>query len=546
MLWVRRYHQLNSNNKHTHTFKDSLASVSIFCFDELQVGKFTQLLSTFLGGFVIALIKGWLLTLVLLSSIPALAIAGGATTIIVSKMAFHAQNAYAKGATVVEQTIGSIRIVASFTRERQTVINYNKSLVHAYKSVVQEGLAAGFGFRALMFVAFSTYSLAIWFGAKMILEKGYTGGKVLNVIVDVLTGSMSLGQASPCMSAFAAARPNEQIFSRFSLFIPSGTTTALVRKSGSEKSTVTSLIERFYDPQAGEVFIDGINLKEFQLNWIRRKIGLVSQEPVLFTCSIKDNISYGKHGATIEEVKAAAELANATKFIDKLPQTEVKSCHSQSNTKDLRILLLDEATSALDAESEKIVQEALDRIMANKTTVIVAHRLSTVRNADMIAVIQQGQIVEKELLQDPEGAYYQFIRLQEVNKDSKQVVVDQDKSESIIESSKQSSQRMSFLHSISHGSSGAGNNSRHLSVSFGLPTGFNVPETVLTKAEASYLQPSDKTLKVPLRRLAYLNKPEVPVLIAGTITAIVNGSIFPIFGLLLSNVIKTFYEPPHE
>ncbi|THG10813.1 hypothetical protein TEA_002096 [Camellia sinensis var. sinensis] len=550
-----------------------------------KVGKFTQLLSTFLGGFVIALIKGWLLTLVLLSSIPALVIAGGATAIIVSKMASHAQHAYAKAATVVEQTIGSIRTVASFTGERQAVINYNKSLVHAYKSGVQEGLAAGFGFGAVMFVAFSTYSLAIWFGAKMILEKGYTGGEVLNVIVAVLSGSMSLGQASPCMSAFAAgqaaafkmfetiarkpeidaydtsgkqvddirgdielrnvyfsypARPDEQIFSGFSLFIPSGTTTALVGQSGSGKSTVISLIERFYDPQAGEVLIDGINLKEFQLNWIRGKIGLVSQEPVLFTCSIKDNIAYGKHGATTEEIKAAAELANAAKFIDKLPQgldtmvgehgTQLSGGQKQrvaiarAILKDPRILLLDEATSALDAESEKIVQEALDRIMVNRATVIVAHRLSTVRNANMIAVIQQGQIVEKgshsELLKDPEGAYYQLIRLQEVNKDSKQVVVDQDKSESIIESSRQSSQRMSFLRSISRGSSGAGNSSRHHSVSFGLPTGFNVPETALTEAEASYLQPSDKPPKVPLRRLAYLNKPEVPVLIAGTIAAI--------------------------
>lgn len=116
------------------------------------------------------------------------------------------------------------------------------------------------------------------------------------------------------------ARPEEQLFSGFSLSIPSGTTAALVGQSGSGKSTVLSLIERFYDPQAGEVLIDKINIKEFQLKWIRQKIGLVSQEPVLFTSSIKDNIAYGKAGATTEEIRAAAELANAAKFIDKLPQ----------------------------------------------------------------------------------------------------------------------------------------------------------------------------------------------------------------------------------
>jgi ATP-binding cassette subfamily B (MDR/TAP) protein 1 len=175
----------------------------------------------------------------------------------------------------------------------------------------------------------------------------------------------SLGQTSPCLSAFAAGRaaaykmfetierkpvidafnksgkvlddlrgdielkdvyfsyptrPDEQIFNGFSLCIPSGMTAALVGQSGSGKSTVISLIERFYDPQLGEVLIDNLNLKEFQLKWIRGKIGLVSQEPVLFGASIKDNIAYGNDGATIEEIRAAAELANATKFIDKLPQ----------------------------------------------------------------------------------------------------------------------------------------------------------------------------------------------------------------------------------
>lgn len=116
------------------------------------------------------------------------------------------------------------------------------------------------------------------------------------------------------------ARPEEQIFNGFSLSIPSGTTVALVGQSGSGKSTILSLIERFYDPQAGEVLIDKINVRHFQLKWIRQKIGLVSQEPVLFTSSIKDNIAYGKDGATTEEIRAAAELANAAKFIDKLPQ----------------------------------------------------------------------------------------------------------------------------------------------------------------------------------------------------------------------------------
>lgn len=175
----------------------------------------------------------------------------------------------------------------------------------------------------------------------------------------------SLGQASPCLSAFASgrvaafklfkvidrkseidpydtrgmtlddirgdielrevsfsypARPEEKIFDRLSLVIPSGTTMALVGESGSGKSTVISLIERFYDPQTGEVLIDAINVKDYQLKWLRGKIGLVSQEPVLFNSTIKDNIAYGKDGATLDEIKSVAELANAATFIDKFPQ----------------------------------------------------------------------------------------------------------------------------------------------------------------------------------------------------------------------------------
>ncbi|KAL3754342.1 hypothetical protein ACJRO7_001557 [Eucalyptus globulus] len=575
-----------------------------------KVGTCIQLVSTFVGGFVIAFIKGWLLTLIMLTMIPLLVIAGGVTSLIISKMASRGQSAYAKAANVVEQTIGSIRMVASFTGEKRAIANYSKFLVDAYRSGVHEGLAAGLGMGTVWLVIFGGYALAIWCGAKLILDKGYNGGAVINVVMAVLTGTMSLAQASPCMSAFAAgqaaaykmfetiqrkpeidsfdtkgkklddirgdielrhvyfsypARPDEQIFNGFSLGIPSGTTAALVGQSGSGKSTVISLIERFYDPQDGEVLIDGINLKEFQLKWIRSKIGLVSQEPVLFACSIKDNIAYGKEGATLEEIKAAAELANAAKFIDKLPEgldtmvgehgTQLSGGQKQrvaiarAILKDPRILLLDEATSALDTESERIVQEALDRIMGNRTTVIVAHRLSTVRNANMIAVIHRGKMVEKgshsELLKDPDGAYSQLIRLQEVNRDSEQAPDDQNRSE-ITEYNRQSNQRMSYKGSISQRSS-IGNSSRHsFSVPFGLPTGLNVADDNVAGPQSPAPGSTEKSPEVSLRRLAHLNKPEAPVLLIGTVAAVVNGTILPIFGILISSVIKTFYEPPHE
>ncbi|XP_027333508.1 ABC transporter B family member 11-like [Abrus precatorius] len=576
-----------------------------------KVGQFIQLMASFFGGFIIAFIRGWLLTVVMLSCLPLLVLSGAMMSLIITKASSRGQAAYSTAASVVEQTLGSIRTVASFTGEKQAIAKYDHSLIKAYKTGVEEALASGLGFGALYFVIICSYGLAVWYGAKMIIEKGYTGGEVVTIIFAVLTGSMSLGQASPSLSAFAAGqaaafkmfetierkpeidvydttgrklddirgdielkevcfsyptRPDELIFNGFSLSIPSGTTVALVGQSGSGKSTVVSLIERFYDPQSGEVLIDGINLKEFQLKWIRQKIGLVSQEPVLFTCSIKENIAYGKDGATDEEIRAAAELANAAKFIDKLPQgldtmvgehgTQLSGGQKQrvaiarAILKDPRILLLDEASSALDAESERIVQEALDRIMINRTTVIVAHRLSTIRNADTIAVIHQGKIIERgsydDLTKNPEGAYSQLIRLQEI-KGSEQNVVDGDKPESsTAHSGRLSSQRSSFLRSISQESLGVGNSGRHsLSASFGVPTsvGFIEPASAEPQ-DPSSTAPSPP--EVPLYRLAYLNKPETPVLLLGTIAAVVNGVILPVFGLLLSKMISIFYEPAHE
>ncbi|XP_019418665.1 PREDICTED: ABC transporter B family member 11-like [Lupinus angustifolius] len=568
-----------------------------------KVGKFLQLMSAFIGGFVIAFVRGWLLTLVLMSTIPLLVVSGATMALAIGKTSSRGQKAYAKAANLVEQTIGSIRTVASFTGEKQAVSSYSTFLEDSYKSGVQEGFVAGTGLGTIMFFIFCLYALAVWYGAKLIMENGYNGGRVINVIIAVLTASMSLGQASPSMSAFAAgqaaaykmfqtierkpnidaydpngktiedihgeielrdvyfsypARPEELIFDGFSLQISSGSTTALVGQSGSGKSTVISLIERFYDPRAGEVLIDGINVKEFQIRWIRGKIGLVSQEPVLFASSIKDNIAYGKEGATVEEIRAAAELANAAKFIDKLPQgldtmvgehgTQLSGGQKQriaiarAILKDPRILLLDEATSALDAESERVVQEALDRIMVNRTTVVVAHRLSTVRNADMIAVIQSGKMVEKgthiELLKNPGGAYSQLIRLQEERNESGESADHQNKRELSSGSLKHSSRPGSLRRS----GSSVGNSSSHsFSAPFSLPTGVNIPGP-----ESEHSETKEKPGKVPIGRLAALNKPEIPVLLIGCVGSIANGAIFPVFGLLLSSVIKIFYEPFHE
>jgi ATP-binding cassette subfamily B (MDR/TAP) protein 1 len=229
------------------------------------------------------------------------------------------------------------------------------------------------------------------------------------------------------------SRPDVVILDRFSLDFPAGKIVALVGGSGSGKSTVVSLIERFYEPLSGSIRLDGHDIKELDVKWLRRQIGLVNQEPALFATSIRENILYGKENATMEEINHAAKLSEAITFINQLPEryeTQVgergiqlsggqkqRIAISRAILKNPSVLLLDEATSALDAESEKSVQEALDRVMVGRTTVVIAHRLSTIRNADMIAVVDGGRIVEtgthEQLMANPCSAYSSLIQLQE-------------------------------------------------------------------------------------------------------------------------------------
>nr|GMD91550.1 ABC transporter B family member 11-like [Ipomoea batatas] len=548
-----------------------------------KVGKFIKLVAEFVAGFVVALVRGWHLALVMLSALPPVGLSLVITFIFMAKAASRAQSAYTRAANVVEQTVSSIKMVASFTGENKAVASYKASLANAYKSEVYQHLAQGLGSGAFLFIVFSSFSLSFWYGGRLILEKGYTGGKVINVTLAVLFGSMALGKTSDCMAAFAAGqaamfkmfeiinrnpevdanendgrvlddirgeielrdvcfsyptRQNDLILNGFSVSVPSGKALALVGHSGSGKSTVISLIERFYDPQSGEILIDGVNLKMFKLKWLRRQIGLVSQEPVLFTTTIKENIAYGKDCATMEEIRAAAELANAYKFIKDLPQgldtmvgergTQLSGGQKQriaiarAILNEPRILLLDEATSALDTESERVVQEALEKVMVNRTTVIVAHRLSTIRNADIIAVVHQGRIAEKgthsQLLEDPQGAYSRLLHLQEANKAEESRGGDDMTAESNIELEKWSSGSMSI----------------------------DVPDNYPSRHEISSDKTPEKAADVSLCRFASLSKPELPMLAAAATFALIFGAIFPVFGLLLANIIQTYYLPPNK
>jgi len=233
------------------------------------------------------------------------------------------------------------------------------------------------------------------------------------------------------------ARPEVEVLKGFSLDIKRGETIALVGASGSGKSTIVLMIERFYDPSNGDVFIDGHNSKDLNVEWLRKQLGYVGQEPQLFVGDIEENIRNGRLDATTEDIMNAAKSANAYDFIMSFPdkfKTQVGAKGTQLSggqkqriaiaraiLRNPNILLLDEATSALDSESERIVQAALDDLLTKqkRTTIIVAHRLSTVRNADKIVVLDKGIVVEigtyDELLSKSDGAFAKLYAAQNQN-----------------------------------------------------------------------------------------------------------------------------------
>ncbi|KAL6848605.1 hypothetical protein ACP4OV_021188 [Aristida adscensionis] len=548
-----------------------------------KVGKFIQLTATFTGGFVVAFSKGWLLASVMLSSIPPMVIAGATMSWMVSKLSTQGQATYNEAANVVEQTIGAIRTVASFNGENRAIALYNKYVRNAYVSAVHEGTATGLSFGFVMFILFCSYGLTAWYGAKLIIDKGYRGGQVVTVWMAFVTGAMSLGEATPCLTAFASgraagyrmmqiiqrkpeidpngtdgimlanikgdielrnvyfsypSRPEKLIFDGFSLHILGGKTVAIVGESGSGKSTVINLVERFYDPQAGEVFIDGVNIKSLRLRWLRENIGLVSQEPLLFATSIRENIIYGKEDATNEEIMVATELANAAKFIEKLPDgldtmvgergaqlsggQKQRIAITRAILKNPKILLLDEATSALDMESERVVQEALDRLM-----------------------LEQDHSTHTELLKNPNGAYTQLMQLQDSTGEPDASDTDCERSISTARSANSISKSISHRAPLKKSTSG-GNSFGSTSMNL-IPT----DSIIVLESMDSELQPkasddSDEHRKVPVSRLISLNKPEIPVLLLGTVAAVVAGVLFPMLGVLISSSINSFYEPPHQ
>ncbi|MFT4980170.1 MAG: ABC transporter fused permease/ATP-binding protein [Myxococcota bacterium] len=405
------------------------------------------------GAIAILMWQSWKLTLLMLAVVPLVAIGAAFYGRALRRISKDVQDALAAATAAAEESLSGIRTVRAFAREVVERARYSGAVQEAFE-LARRRAALGATFQGVVsFAGYAAIGVVLWYGGVLLISGQMTMGELTSFLLYTFTVAFSVGALSGLYEDFSKAmgasgrvfelldrdslvesgerkitglrgeltaedvvfayptRTDAPVLQGLSLSIHPGEVVALVGPSGGGKSTVAALISRFYDPQSGSFTLDGVPLTELDVDWLREQVGVVSQEPILFASSIIDNIRYGRTDATREEVIAAAEAANAHSFISGFPEgyetlvgergvrlsggQKQRVAIARAILKDPRVLVLDEATSALDAESEHLVQEALDRLMAGRSTLVIAHRLSTVRDADRVIVLDEGRVVQE-------------------------------------------------------------------------------------------------------------------------------------------------------
>ena len=439
------------------------------------LAEFLRGLSMVIGGIAILAFTSIKLTLFIVGVIPPLIIVTFIFGRFIRKYAKKVQDEIAESNTIVEETFAGIQTVKAFANEAWERSRYRERIQKVVGLAVTGGYYRGAFSSFITFGLFGAIALVIWFGAGMVHEGELAADKLNEFILYALFIGGSIGGLASVYAQLQKAvgatetifnlmdeepelvggedvtaaqvegisfkevqfsypsRPDVPVIQGLSFELPKGQTLALVGKSGSGKSTVASLLMRFYQSQGGQISSGAHSVESFDLQAWRKSLALVPQDVLLFGGSISENITYGKISATEEEIIQAAKEANAWEFIEGFPEgldTKVgdrgvqlsggqrqRIAIARALLKDPQLLILDEATSALDSESERLVQEALDRLMQGRTSVVIAHRLSTIRKAHQILVMEQGQGIERgthDELMKLDGAYAELIRLQDV------------------------------------------------------------------------------------------------------------------------------------
>ncbi|GAB4833598.1 Multidrug resistance protein 1 [Ancistrocladus abbreviatus] len=427
------------------------------------------------AGFVLQ----WRLALVLIAVFPVVVAATVLQKMFMKGFSGDLEAAHAKATQLAGEAVSNVRTVAAFNSESKIVGLFSTNLETPLRRCFWKGQIAGSGYGIAQFALYASYALGLWY-ASWLVKHGISdfsktirvfmvlmvsangaaetltlapdfikGGRAMKSVFELLDRKTEIEpddtDATPVPEHLRGevelkhvdfsypSRPDIPIFRDLNLRARAGKTLALVGPSGCGKSSVIALVQRFYDPSSGRVMIDGKDIRKYNLKSLRQHMAMVPQEPCLFATTIYENIAYGNEGASEAEIIEAATLANAHKFIAAMPDgyktyvgergvqlsggQKQRIALARAFVRKAEIMLLDEATSALDAESERSVQEALDRACSGKTTIVVAHRLSTIRNAHVIAVIDDGKVAEQgshsHLLKNyPDGCYARMIQLQ--------------------------------------------------------------------------------------------------------------------------------------
>lgn len=432
-------------------------------------------LITLVGAAVLLFVLDWRLTLIILAGIPVISLTMVWLGRKIRAASKDQQDALASAANVAEETTSGIRIVKSFTREPYEIGRFSDRVYATYDAAMRRAKIASILGPTIGFMAFFSITITLWFGSYEVIQGRLTAGGLVAYLVYTMMVAAPIATLAGLYAQFQAALgASERLFelldtqpdivdkadalplppirglvtfeavqfaydtdlavlSDVSFSSRPGQVIALVGPSGAGKSTLINLITRFYDATAGSVTIDGFDVRDVSLTSLRSQIGIVPQETQLFSDTVAANIRYGKLEASDAEVEAAAKAANAHEFIINELGSGYQTLVGERGTKlsggqrqrvaiarailkDPRVLILDEATSSLDSESEALVQDALHRLMVGRTSFVIAHRLSTVTNADWVLVLDHGSIVEQgthaDLLAIPNGLYRRLYQMQ--------------------------------------------------------------------------------------------------------------------------------------